>query len=133
MTIDLVGRHMELTPELRAYAEAKVKKLGRLVENLDIHVTLDSEKHRKTCGIVARGNGTTHSGEVTNEDLRNAINGAVDILARQLRKSKTSHLARRRSGAASIRHGDGLAAPEPDLEAEIEAEGETEGEDEMEV
>ena len=110
MSIDFVGRHLDVTPETRSYAEEKVAKLGRLVENLDIHVTLSAEKHRKTCGIVARGKGVTHSGEVTHEDLHHAITEAVDILARQLRKKKTSRLSQRRSGAETIR-GDNLEAP----------------------
>jgi len=114
MTIDFVGRHLELTPEMRAYALEKVHKLGRLVDDLDIHVTLSQEKHRKTCGIVARGRGVVHSGEVTHDDLHQAINEAVDILARQLRKQKTSRLSERREGAPSIRR-------EP--LGEVEAEG----------
>jgi putative sigma-54 modulation protein len=104
MTIDFVGRHFDITPELKSYATEKVTKLGRLVDNLDIHVTLETEKHRKTCGIVARGRGGTHTGEVTHEDMHQAINGAVDILARQLRKDKTNRLSSRRNGAESIRH-----------------------------
>ncbi|NJN64252.1 MAG: ribosome-associated translation inhibitor RaiA [Acidobacteria bacterium] len=116
MTIDVVGRHLELTPQLRSYTEEKVSKLGRLVDNLDIHVTLGSEKHRKTCGIVARGKGSVATGEVTHDDMHQAINEAVDILARQLRKNKTSRLADRREGADSIRHQG------PDLEATTDDE-----------
>ena len=107
MSIDFVGRHLEVTPETRSYAEEKVAKLGRLVENLDIHVTLTAEKHRKTCGIVARGKGFTHTGEVTDDDLHHAITEAVDILARQLRKKKTSRLSQRRAGAETIRGDNG--------------------------
>ncbi len=113
MTIDVVGRHLDLTPQLRAYTEEKVSKLGRLVDNLDIHVTLGAEKHRKTCGIVARGPGSVATGEVTHDDLHQAINEAVDILARQLRKTKTSRLSNRREGADSIRfQGDALEPAE---------------------
>jgi putative sigma-54 modulation protein len=128
MTIDFVGRHLDLTPELREYAEEKVLKLGRLVDNLDIHVTLEAEKHRKTCGIVARGRNGIHTGEVTDEDLRQAITGAVDVLARQLRKTKTSRLSNRRAGAPSIRHQNGETVPvgpdgdDDELEAFLEEE-----------
>lgn len=108
MTIMLTGRHFELTPAIRAHAEEKIKKLGRLIDNLDIEVKLETEKHRQICSIIARGKGATYTGEVTGDDLYAAINESVDVLARQLRKGKTSRLANRREGAASIRHfGDG--------------------------
>lgn len=104
MTIELTGRHFELTPAIRAHAEEKIRKLGRLIDNLEIEVKLDSEKHRQICSIVARGKGGTYTGEVEGDDLYAAINESVDVLARQLRKGKTSRLAHRREGADSIRH-----------------------------
>ncbi len=103
MTIKLTGRHMELTPKIRAHAEEKIRKLGRLVETLDLNVTLEEEKHWKMVSIVARGKGGPHTAEVRDEDLFAAINEAVDLLARQLRKDKTAHLADRRKGTPSIR------------------------------
>ena len=103
MNIDLTGRHLELSPEIRAYAEEKINKLGRLVHNLEIHVTLAAEKHRKNCTIVAQGNGTTYTADVSDDDLRRAINESVDALSRQIRKDKTSKLAGRREGAETIR------------------------------
>ena len=106
MTIELTGRHMELTPKIRNHAEEKIRKLGRLVDNLNLHVTLESEKHWNTVNIVAHGRGSTHTAEIKDEDLFAAINEAVDVLARQLRKNKTAHLADRRKGTASIRHLD---------------------------
>lgn len=112
MTIELTGRHFELTPAIRAHAEEKIRKLGRLIDNLEIEVKLASEKHRQICSIVARGKGGTYTGEVANDDLYTAINEAVDVLARQLRKSKTSRLAHRREGADSIRHFGDPTEPE---------------------
>ena len=103
MQIELTGRHLELTPAIRSYAEEKIRKLGRLVDDLDLHVTLSAEKHRQTCVIVARGKGATYTGEVTDDDLFLAINESVDVLARQLRKEKTSRLSGRREGADTIR------------------------------
>lgn len=104
MTIDVTGRHVTLTPALRSHAEEKIRKLGRLVDNLEIHVTLSSEKHRQTCTIVAHGRKARFTSEVTGEDFYAAINECVDIVARQLRKNKTSRLADKREGAESIRN-----------------------------
>lgn len=111
MTIELTGRHLELTPEIRSYAEEKIRKLGRLVDHLEIHVTVSSEKHRQTCAIVARGKGNTHTAEVTMDEIFPAINEAVDVLSRQLRKNKTSRLSQRREGAATIRRPERGESP----------------------
>lgn len=104
MAIDITGRNLDLTAELRDYTESKLHKLGRLVENLDMHVTLDAQKHLHTCTIVAHGLGDRYTAEVTGEELHPTINETVDTLARQLRKKKTSILAHRREGSDSIRH-----------------------------
>ncbi len=103
MNIDLTGRHLELSQEIRGYAEEKIHKLGRLVHDLDIHVTLATEKHRKSCTIVAQGKGAKYTAEVTDDDLHRAIVESVEVLARQIRKDKTSKLAGRRTGADTIR------------------------------
>lgn len=107
MTLTVTARHMDLTDELRTHTEQKLLKLERLIDNLDIHVTLSAEKHRKTCHVDARGKGVHATGEVTHDDLYTAIHEAVDVLARQLRKNKTSVLADRREGAETIRRPPG--------------------------
>ncbi len=116
MTIEITGRHVSLTPGLRRHVEEKIQKLGRLVDDLDIHVTLTAEKHRQTCTIVAHGRKADYTGERTGEDIYSVVNEAADVLARQLRKSKTSRLSHRREGAESIRHaeeasGEGASPP----------------------
>jgi putative sigma-54 modulation protein len=103
MRIDLTGRRLDVSPEIRTYTEEKIGKLGRLAHDLDIHVTLAAEKHRCSCTVVAQGKGATYTAEVTEDDLHKAIVEAVDVLARQLRKDKTSRLSGRRNGAATIR------------------------------
>ncbi len=106
MTFEMTGRHVTLTPAIRSHVEEKIGKLGRLVDDLEIHVTLTSVKHRNTCRMVAHGRKANYTGEVTHDDLFTAVNEAVDILARQLRKNKTSRLSERRDGSASIRFLD---------------------------
>lgn len=107
MNIEMTARHVTLTPEIRAYAEAKIAKLGRLVHNLDIQVTLSAEKHRQQVSIVANGNGARYTADLEDDDLHRAIGEAVDVLARQIRKDKTAKLADRREGAETIRRHDG--------------------------
>lgn len=103
MNIDLTGRHIDLTPELRAYATEKINKLDRLAHNLEIKMTLAAEKHRQSCTIVAQGKGATYTAETTGDDLHKVIVETVEVLARQMRKDKTNRLADRREGAETIR------------------------------
>ncbi len=120
MNIDLTGRHFDLTPEIRAYAEDKINKLGRLVQSLDIQVTLTAEKHRQKVSIIALGQGAKYTADIEDDDMHKAIGEAVDVLARQIRKEKTSRLSDRREGAETIRRPGTNGEPAP---MQVEKEG----------
>ncbi len=107
MTVEITGRHIDLSERTREYTEEKLSKLERLMDQLSIHVTLTPEKHRYCCSIVAHGKGVTYTSERIEDDLFAAINGSVEVLSRKLRKNKTSRLSDRRPGSDSIRHLDG--------------------------
>lgn len=113
MNIELTARHTDLTPEIRAYAEDKVGKLERLLTNPSIHLTISSEKHRFKVSLIAINRGNNIAADVEDSDLQKAIGEAVDAVARQVRKEKTSRLADRREGAETIRRpaSDGVPAP----------------------
>ena len=45
--LDMTGRHVEITPALRDFAEEKLAKLERLLDGpIEAHVVLGIEKHR---------------------------------------------------------------------------------------
>jgi len=84
MRIDFTGRQMEITPALRQYTEARLRKLARILRNrMDIHVILGAEKHRRRAEITLRFRDLVLVGVEETTDARNSINGALDKLERQ--------------------------------------------------
>ena len=46
MNIEIVGRHIEVTPALKEFAAEKLQKLEKLLDGpLEVHVVLAVEKH----------------------------------------------------------------------------------------
>lgn len=87
MQIDVTARHMELTPALRDYAQARITRaLDGLTRVDHVHVILSVEKHRQQAEAVLRV--LHHSVEARDEqaDLYAAIDGMTDKLVRQLDK-----------------------------------------------
>jgi putative sigma-54 modulation protein len=99
MNIEFVGRHIELDDRIRRRAE---EKLGRVVkflrEPIDVHVTLEAEKHRQIAELrVSDRHGQFLSRE-ENHDLLEAIEIAVDNVEKQARRARARTVDRRRRG-----------------------------------
>src|SRR5919197_676030 len=92
----LIGKNLEVTPELRAYFESKVEKLDRLIPtSSDELVSLQAtvEKHLKrsdysTSLSLHFPQHTLHS-EEQSRDLKGAIRAAFDELIRQVDRFKS--------------------------------------------
>jgi putative sigma-54 modulation protein len=122
MNVEFTGRSVMVTDDIRQFTEEKLSRLQRHVDKLrEVHVILTAEKHRQTCDIVARGGSLTLSAAEETDDIYTAIAHAVDKLARQARRRKTSRVARRRS------RPKGAEAPLPEVleptPAPLEEEG----------
>lgn len=90
MRIDVVGKHLEVTDPIRAFA---VEKAGKLPKHLDliqqITVRLESATHKNTKSFHAEvvADVEHHDdfvGNAENGDLYAAIDAACDKVARQL-------------------------------------------------
>jgi len=89
MRLDITGRHIEVTPALRKFAEEKLIKLERLLEGpVEIHVVLEVEKHRQTAEIQVKSRSAFFSGKQETDDLYASINEVADKLERQALKHK---------------------------------------------
>ena len=52
MRIEFTGRQTEVSPELRALTERKLRKLERVLHGIsDVHVVLASDKHRQIAEV----------------------------------------------------------------------------------
>lgn len=89
MRLDITGRHIEITPALRKFAEEKLTKLERLLDGpVEIHVVLEIEKHRHTAEIQVKSRSAFFSGKQETDDLYASINEVADKLERQALKHK---------------------------------------------
>lgn len=98
MQLTITGHHLDISPALRDYVDAKLGKLGRHFDHMtDIHCVLTVEKllHKAEATIHLSG-GTIHA-DAVESDMYAAVDGLVDKLSRQIKKHKekaTDHHAR---------------------------------------
>lgn len=105
MQLTVTGRHVEISPSLRGYVDAKLTKLERHFDNLtDIHCILTVEKllHKAEATIHVSG-GTIHADSVA-EDMYAAIDNLADKLDRQIKKYKEKVTDHRAKEADKPRH-----------------------------
>lgn len=105
MNVDIVGRQVEITSELRDFVHEKLQKLGRLLgEPLDVHVVLHIEKHRHFAEMQLKSRTAVLTGTEETDDLFASIAQVADKLERQALKRKEKVTERRRR--------EGTRAPE---------------------
>ena len=89
MKIDITGRHIEVTPALKEFAEDKLSKLERLLDHeLEAHVVLWITKHRHIAEIQVKSGSLVFTSTEETGDLYASIGEAVDKLERQVLRHK---------------------------------------------
>ena len=92
MELKLSGRHIDLTPAMRDYAESKVGKLPRYYDRItSIEVVVDREDHPEHYGlevIVQVEKADPFVVRVTGEDVYACVDESVDKLERILTDHK---------------------------------------------
>jgi putative sigma-54 modulation protein len=104
--VRLTGRHVQVTPAIRAYAEGKIDNLHldypRIIE---AHVILDVEKYRQAAEIILHcSNHITLEATAETDDMYASIDAAVDKIAQQMRKYKTRILRSHRPRRHEVQH-----------------------------
>lgn len=95
MSLNITGRQLDVTQDLRHFAEKRLMKLpGPLRHRSDIHVILSAEKHRRTAEITLKFRDQTMVSVEETADARSSIIGAVEKLKRQAMR----FLEKRRTG-----------------------------------
>lgn len=116
MKILFTGRQAHLTPQIKTFAESKLAKIERVLdENLDVHVTLTREKHRHTAEIAVKARAATFTAKAVGTDFLDSIGPCVDRLIAQARKHSGRLRTRRQGRGAwkSPRRSTPIATPEP--------------------
>lgn len=103
MQIEYTGRQIEVTPDLRQYAEERLQKLNRVFrDRSNIHIILEAAKHRRTAEITLKWRDQTLVGIEETTDPRTSINGAIDKLEKQaVRLLQRRWTRKRRPGPTS--------------------------------
>ena len=121
MTILFTGRKAHLTQELKTFAEAKLSKLDRVLDDiLEVHVILLREKHRHVAEIVVRSRSATLTAKAVGTDFHDSIGACLDRLIAQAKKHSGKLQTRRRGRGPRSSRARGteidatLAAPRPE-------------------
>jgi putative sigma-54 modulation protein len=115
MTIEFTGRKIVVTPALKTFSEAKLKKLSRVLDGIiEAHVILAVEKHRQTAEIIVHSSQATLTGSETTDDLYKSITQVLAKLEKQAIKLKARYgRGSKRGKGASIRRAREIAEEQP--------------------
>ncbi len=89
MQITITTRNLEITEPLRHYAEEKIARLQKFVNQItSAHVVLSVEKHRQIAEVTLHVREHTIRGEESSADLYSAIDLVADKIERQILRYK---------------------------------------------
>jgi len=100
MKFTFTEKKVEITDELRDYAEKKIGKLDRFFKSeSEAFVTFATERGRYIAEVTIKNHGMFHRVTETTSDMFASIDSAVAAVERQIRKHKTRLGKRLRDGA----------------------------------
>lgn len=101
MNIIINGRHLEITPALRDYAESKVRKFEKYLSSItEAVVTLSVEKYRHKAEVLLKANGIMIQAEGVTGEIYSSIDEVVEKLERQTKKYKEKQITQRKENRA---------------------------------
>lgn len=126
-TINVVGKHIEITDAIRNYVWEKLSRVERIADHIiDVTVTLDTQKLEKSCSIMMNFIRFHIKVQASTDNLYAAIDLAVDKLIKLIRRFKTKLQSYRNKDISTVDiHVNVIQALKDDLKAindEIEAE-----------
>ena len=100
MRFNFTDKKIQVTDELRDYAERKIGKLDRFFKTeSEAFVTFSTERGRYIAEVTINNNGMYYRVTDTTNDMFASIDSAVAAIERQIRKNKTRLGKRLRSGS----------------------------------
>jgi putative sigma-54 modulation protein len=89
MNLNVSGHHLEITPAIRGYVQAKLERVTRHFDNvIDARVILSVDKLKQKAEVTLRVRGKDLYCESEEADLYAAIDLMIDKLDRQVLKYK---------------------------------------------
>ena len=103
MKIIVNGRHLDLTPALKNYAEEKIKKFERYSSNItEAVVSLSIEKYRHKAEVLLKANGVMIQAEGVTAEIYSSIDEVVEKLEKQVKKYKEKLVSHRKGEGKNI-------------------------------
>lgn len=103
MLINFTGKNLQVTEDMRQMAEKQLSKFDKYFnEEVRCNVTFSEFKENSVVEITINLPGSFIRAEVSDPDLRTALDRATDRLSRQIRKHKTK-LKKKYQGKETIR------------------------------
>ena len=97
MNILVNGRHLEITPALKSYAEEKIKKFEKYSSDItEATVTLSVEKYRHKAEVLLKANGMLIQAESVTGEIYSSIDEVSEKLDRQIKKYKEKLISHRK-------------------------------------
>ena len=97
MKIQYTGRHFQVDDRVRAFAESKLGKLAKFLDDpVELHLTLEIEKRRQIAELhVSHRHGVLQAKEAA-EQMFDAIHAVAEKIEKQARRSRQKHQDQRR-------------------------------------
>jgi putative sigma-54 modulation protein len=97
MNIKINCRQMDLTKNLKDYAEEKISKFNKYLNNItEANVTFSVEKYRHKAEVLLKVNGSHIQAESITGEMYSSIDEVVEKLARQVKKLKEKTASHRK-------------------------------------
>ena len=116
MSVDITGRHIEITEPLRKFATDRLEKLrGIMDEILEAHFILTVEKHqRHIAELNIKTRGDFYHGEEVSTDMYTSIAAVIDKVEKQILRDKERKVTRKR-------HNNKIASHHSDVRGSSQA------------
>jgi putative sigma-54 modulation protein len=100
MNVEITGRHMPITPAIRAYVLKRLRRFMRVLpEPMNFHVILGVEKDRHAVEILLKTRRLELTGTGETKDMYSSITRALEKVERQALKQKTRRIEGKRKRA----------------------------------
>jgi putative sigma-54 modulation protein len=100
MKFTITERKLQITDDLRSFAEKKIGKLDRFFKTeSEAFITFSAERGRYTAEVTINNSNMFYRVTETTGDMKASIDSAVASIERQIRKNKTKLEKRLRDGA----------------------------------
>jgi putative sigma-54 modulation protein len=127
MIFEYTGRHIDVTPALKAHTEEHFEKIDHIFDGktATVHIIFEVERGRHRCEVIVNWRNEVLTATSSSQDMYQSISQTVGKIEKQALKTKKkvidkSHRARRASIAATAETD---VAPAPDGARIVSANG----------